>query len=421
MRLRIETFKMMTNHVLTDDQQAAYAQMVHLLVTPEQKELVVLGAPGTGKTTLINTFLDEWPTICKLMNGAFQEYEPVLTATTNKAADALSSATGRETYTIHSYLGLRVESVGFKETKLVSTGKARPHNMLLIIDEASFVDHVLFDEIRARTETCKVVYLGDPMQLRPVKETETSVFDYGFPTVELNQIVRQSDDSPIQTLSRSLREFVAGKPMPNAGVNGVDILHLPQDQFEAAFIEDCKKHRGNAVRALAWTNQAAIRYNSIVAEAMSGNPEIKAGDTVVVNKQIRLSRRMKLPTDSTVFIKELGEWEVDEYGIQSRLVHLGNGYTTRQAKSMKAVNKLIKEAYANPNNNSVSPQVLENTYADLRLMYASTVNKSQGSTYEIVYIDLNDISKCRDGDQVRRMLYVAVSRAKHKVVFTGDI
>jgi ATP-dependent exoDNAse (exonuclease V) alpha subunit len=405
---------------LTDDQQAAYAALV-ALVTSDQQSLVISGAAGCGKTTLINTFLNEWPTICKLMNGSFQEYEPVLTATTNKAADALSSATGRETYTIHRYLGLRVESTGFKETKLVSTGKARPHNMLLIIDEASFVDHVLFNEIRERTESCKVVYLGDPMQLRPVKETETPVFDYGFPTVELNQIVRQSDGSPIQTLSRSLREFVAGKPLPNAGVNGVDILHLPQDQFEAAFIEDCKKHRGNAVRALAWTNQAAIRYNSIVAEAMSGKPEIKAGDTVVVNKQIKLSRNMRLPTDSTVFIKELGEWVIDEYGIQSRLVHLGNGYTTRQAKSMKAVDKLIKETYANPNNNSVSPLVLENTYADLRLMYASTVNKSQGSTYDIVYIDLNDISKCRDADQVRRMLYVAVSRAKHKVVFTGDI
>lgn len=405
---------------LTDDQQAAYAALV-ALVTSDQQSLVISGAAGCGKTTLINTFLNEWPTICKLMNGSFQEYEPVLTATTNKAADALSSATGRETYTIHSYLGLRVESTGFKESKLVSTGKARPHNMLLFIDEASFVDHVLFEEIRERTGSCKVVYLGDPMQLRPVKETETPVFDYGFPTVELNQVVRQSDTSPIQTLSRSLREFVAGKPLPNAGVNGVDILHLPQDQFEAAFIEDCKKHRGNAVRALAWTNQAAIRYNSIVAKAMSGKPEIKAGDTVVVNKQIKLSRNMRLPTDSTVFIKELGGWEVDEYGIQSRLVHLGNGYTTRQAKNMRAVDKLIKEAYANPNNNSTPPAILENTYADLRLMYASTVNKSQGSTYDIVYIDLNDISKCRDGDQVRRMLYVAVSRARHKVVFAGDI
>ena len=54
-------------------------------------------------------------------------------------------------------------------------------------------------------------------------------------------------------------------------------------------------------------------------------------------------------------------------------------------------------------------------------MFASTVNKAQGSTYDTVYLDLNDIGKCQDRDQVNRMLYVGVSRAKHKVVFTGDI
>ena len=65
--------------------------------------------------------------------------------------------------------------------------------------------------------------------------------------------------------------------------------------------------------------------------------------------------------------------------------------------------------------------MIENHYVDLRLAYASTVNKAQGSTYDNVYIDLNDIGKCYDKDQVRRMLYVALSRARHKAVFTGDI
>ena len=60
-------------------------------------------------------------------------------------------------------------------------------------------------------------------------------------------------------------------------------------------------------------------------------------------------------------------------------------------------------------------------YPDLRYTYASTINKAQGSTYDTVYIDLNDLAKCNDRDLQLRLLYVAVSRARHKVVFTGDI
>ena len=207
--------------------------------------------------------------------------------------------------------------------------------------------------------------------------------------------------------------------MPKAGVDGVNIFHLPQDEFEKALIEDCRKGAGNSVRALAWTNQVAIGYNELVANALSGNSEIKLGDTAVVNKQVQKRGKYKLPTDSTVPIVGLGPWRIDNNGIESRTVEIYSGITILQPRNMADVEPLIKAAYEKGNNEQA--YIIENLYVDLRLMYSSTVNKSQGSTYDAVYIDLNDIGKCRDADQVKRMLYVAVSRARHKVVFTGDI
>jgi ATP-dependent exoDNAse (exonuclease V) alpha subunit len=59
-------------------------------------------------------------------------------------------------------------------------------------------------------------------------------------------------------------------------------------------------------------------------------------------------------------------------------------------------------------------------WIDLRAAYAQTINKSQGSTYDQVFIDLDDVSKCRNPNQLARMLYVAVSRARTRVYFTGD-
>ena len=402
---------------LTAEQEAAYAAIV-TLITTSQKELVIEGYAGTGKTTLIDTFMKEWPQFVAISGGTYKDIVVHLTATTNKAADALSAATNKETITIHSLLGLRVVSTGFRESKLVDTGKPVPDG-LIIIDEASFIDASLLHKIRQKAKGNKVIFLGDPCQLKPVGSDNTPVFDSGITTVKLSQIVRQADNSPIQILSKALRDHVAGAPMPKAGVDGISIFHMQKEEFEASLIEDCRTHAGNAVRALAWTNQTAIGYNQMVSHALSGNSEIKLGDTVVVNKQIQKRGVYKLPTDSTVTVTAVGQWKKDAYDVFSRAVELNGHICIRQAKNITDTYDVIQRAY-NEDNPSKAHDI-ENGYADLRLMYASTVNKAQGSTYDTVYINLTDIGKCRDQDQVKRMLYVAVSRARTKVVFTGDL
>lgn len=49
--------------------------------------------------------------------------------------------------------------------------------------------------------------------------------------------------------------------------------------------------------------------------------------------------------------------------------------------------------------------------------HALTVHKSQGSTYENVFLDMEDLGKCadKDYDLYLRLMYVAVSRASDKV------
>ena len=62
----------------------------------------------------------------------------------------------------------------------------------------------------------------------------------------------------------------------------------------------------------------------------------------------------------------------------------------------------------------------ENRWVDLRAAYACTVNKSQGSTFDKVFIDIDDIARCNNGEQIARLMYVAVSRARNTVYLTGD-
>jgi ATP-dependent exoDNAse (exonuclease V) alpha subunit len=64
---------------------------------------------------------------------------------------------------------------------------------------------------------------------------------------------------------------------------------------------------------------------------------------------------------------------------------------------------------------------MESYFIDLRAAYACTINKSQGSTYDRVYIDLEDVRKCKNPNLLARLLYVGVSRARHQVFLTGSI
>ena len=61
---------------------------------------------------------------------------------------------------------------------------------------------------------------------------------------------------------------------------------------------------------------------------------------------------------------------------------------------------------------------VKDTYANVKYIFASTVHKSQGSTYEKVYIDGNSILSLinrGDIDIAYRLLYVAVTRASKDI------
>ena len=48
---------------------------------------------------------------------------------------------------------------------------------------------------------------------------------------------------------------------------------------------------------------------------------------------------------------------------------------------------------------------IKREFADIRPPFSSTVHKSQGSTFETVFIDFGDLMRCRDTD-VRRQAYL---------------
>ena len=64
---------------------------------------------------------------------------------------------------------------------------------------------------------------------------------------------------------------------------------------------------------------------------------------------------------------------------------------------------------------------IEENIADLRPSTSCTVHKSQGSTYDTVFIDLANIGTCTHNNELARMLYVAVTRARSRIVMHGGL
>jgi energy-coupling factor transporter ATP-binding protein EcfA2 len=411
------------NIVLTEDQQNALDAFYNFLIDPVEQVFVLRGYSGCGKSTLVRTLIDRLPGFyktAKLINPSQYEYETELTATTNKAAENLSQITGMGVGTIHSFLGLRVQT-DFKTnvTTLIPRSNQPKEGYLLFIDEASYIDKQLLQYVFQLTRNCKVVFIGDPAQLTPVKSTGTPVFDANFNGAALTTVVRQAEGNPIVDLSTKFRhtvntgEFFSFKP------DGEHVVYMSREEFRDAIQAEFTRPnwRYQDSKILAWTNKCVIGYNHFVAEHVKGDPDFQVGDYAVCNTFIAINRS-SIKTDQLVQITTIEE-ETTEHDVVGNWITVDYTLRAFHPKSLQERNARAKRARADNDIGLVAE--IESQWIDLRAAYACTINKAQGSTFDRVFVDLDDIRRCNSGDQIARMLYVGVSRARHQVFLTGDL
>lgn len=385
---------------LNQGQRQALDTLTAAVIDRNQKLITLSGPAGSGKTTILKQLIKELKDLAVLMPEYLTTWH--FTATTNKAVAALADAMGPTVLvtTIHSLLGL-VPYQGKLKQRRDSTVQ---HNSIIVIDEASYIGEELAVFIaRVIDKVSLIIFVGDSYQLPPVKDEISDIFDpMIIPQIELTQVMRQADGNPIQELSLDLRDVVKHHAEPNITLDDVNISWLNSDDFIKAFCNDCIISAPGAVRALAWTNHTAQHYNEQAALACNGRTEFHAVD-IVVNNHFFKSSQQSIPTDATVHIYSTSPW-----------------YTER-GKTMRSITTSYGELTELHRDHNATAEQRLYYYPDLRYTYASTINKAQGSTYDTVYVDLTDLAKCSNRDLQLRLLYVAVSRARHKVVFTGDI
>lgn len=170
-------------------------EAIHLFL--KQSAMILTGGPGTGKTTIVEA-------IMKLYTKLNPDQSIALVAPTGRAAKRLSEVTGLEACTIHRLLKWDLHTDTF------AINAQNPLDVdLLVIDEFSMVDTLLFSNLlSASRKVSKILLIGDDQQLPSVAPGHVlkDLLDCEMvPTVRLNRIYRQSQESGIVQLAHSIR------------------------------------------------------------------------------------------------------------------------------------------------------------------------------------------------------------------------
>lgn len=344
---------------------------------------IMTGGPGTGKTTTLATMIDAMGRDARHVR---------LVAPTGKAAQRISSQSGRPAYTVHSLLGMGATEETAQSAKLEGA-------RLVIADEASMLDVPLMAALcRAIPADCRLMLVGDPDQLPAIGPGRVlpDLIDSGaVPVTRLKSIHRQGEGSGIVKAAAA----ILGGRLPAARGKGFHIAETRDDASTAAValaaaegtdaIVLCPVKRGTA---------GTDALNAALQRQVLGAP--RKGEGV----ETRAAPRQPAWT-----------WRVGDAALHTRndrktkLVNgeVGTVCATDAESGSVCVSYPGRDAGVWYDNASLG---------DIIPAYAMTIHKSQGSEYERVVVAIPSGSSAFLS---RMMLYTAVTRARSHVTLVG--
>ena len=425
------------------------------------------GYAGTGKTTIIGTLVNSlWNTMLK----------SVLLAPTGRAAKVITNYSGRTAITIHKgiYMPRKQKNGGIRF--VLQPNKYR--NTLFIVDEASMISDAqsdsklfengsLLDDLMLYVYSghqCKLLMIGDVAQLPPVNldispalnaDNLSLRYNKTVTQLELDEVVRQNEDSGILFNATNLREQLFSDFHEEFKFhlnNFADIFRLIDGHDNQEAINDSYTEFGKEETAIiVRSNKRANQYNQqIRGKILFHENELATGDYLMV---VRNNYFWLKATSEAGFIANGDIIEVleifaikDLYGfrfaeVKVKMVDYPN---QKPFETVLLLDTITANTPALPyeESNRLYQEVLED-YAEetskykkflkvknnkyfnalqVKFSYAMTCHKSQGGQWTNVFIEQPYMPNGIDREFLR-WLYTAVTRAKNKlylIAFKND-
>lgn len=416
------------------------------------------GYAGTGKTFVVAELLRQLAQhgyrknvlACAPTNKA----TGVLRQRLNTALDSRTQSQLNLQYgTLHSWLKLTPEknpdgTVHFT-VKEPDTRRIPIHDIdLVILDECSMIGQHLLDLLNTYTRPhTAVLFVGDPAQLPPVEDDSNSqTFDTSYQSI-LTQIVRQSNDNSIIPLTECVR----------TRNNRITLQDLAQYQdHNVRFVDQAQAiqlltDNNDDNRILCYTNQQTQFYNSMVhsirypdttlpfatgERVVVHSPYITPGNlnydqTLITSEECTVADIQ--PSTHTLYNQQYSAYDItlerdddttmlvylpqDQQQMQNTISQLFDQWRTLKQQAYNTSKQQQQQLLTQAGTASKHAWTLKEYWIQLRHAYSMTVHKSQGSTYNTVVIDWDDLNRIHDRQLFNQCLYVAASRPANSLMF----
>ncbi len=259
------------------------------------------GVAGSGKTFITSRIIEQYLHLHPFSRIAFS-------ATTNQAVKVSYRSTkfmhpSLDYATIHKLLGLK-EMIQKDGTIEFYPDKMIPPSIggykVVFVDEGSMLNKRLFGYILPYLEEgLKVVFVGDPFQIPPVKETKSVIYmkeqqrQHDMKVYRLTEIVRQAKDNPIIGVATTVREDLnstmsfsqryRGKHKlwnTDKGVYFMDVDHaVDRDFFDELLkhIYTSPNYQADAqfAKVVAWRNKTVNALNKGIRKMIYGGGKLR--------------------------------------------------------------------------------------------------------------------------------------------------
>lgn len=436
----------------TTDQLTVLNLIDEFIVEKSALSLFILrGFAGTGKTSILAHVAKEF----------HKDRKIVLLAPTGRAARVLSSYCGLPAFTIHKKIYRPAENPNGDVNFVLQ--KNNFNNTLFIVDEASMISSgnyierdVLEDLMRFvyRGKGCKLIISGDTAQLPPIemvyspaldKEYMEDRFHLPITFFELNQVVRQTNDSGILANATELRLSLQNENLRVGFDTSFDDFKAINGLELQESLEECIGEFGSdEVLIVTRSNKRANQFNAEIRNRLLYREEnIEAGDVLmsVKNNYHWLNEEDKKGDfiangESMEVLKVLGKNEM--YGqefadvnvrfVDDRIPDIDvkvwlksldiEGPSIPQHEVRELFFKVLEDYQAQGESKKAKQLTLNDPYYNAlqcKFSYAVTCHKAQGGQWSAVFVDHGYLTDEMVDENLLRWFYTAITRATHKV------